>query len=246
MALRAISKPGKGVHANVLVDDLLARPHGQALPCLLAFLIRFPDEGAAFEDSVQRIGMRESFGIAAENYGYVAQIAIHSNALRSGDHEIGSRRALFFRSVFRVGADVDDFLRIAKFVHNFVAIVEQIVQIADNRAKIFSGGDRAPASDGMEAHGDGFIRQQGRRLVRFHFIRMVDAQNEKGNSIGDAFAVLARARSGGKFVRAQNVLGPEIAGAQSVDAVDQARHGVRRNGGKVGFRDMVVRDEGLA
>ena len=186
-----------------------------------------------------------AFGIAAEHNRDVAQIAIHSNALGSGDHEVGSRRALFLGTVFRVGADVDDFLGIAPLVHHFVAIVKQIVQVADDRAKIFSGGDGAPPSDGMESHGHGFFGQQRRRLVRFHFIGMVDAQDEKGDSIRDALAVLARPRSGREFVCAQNVLGPEIAGTQTVDAGKEPRHLVRRNGGEIRFRDVVLRDERL-
>ena len=35
---------GQRVHANLLVDDLLARPHGQPLPRLLALLLRLPDQ----------------------------------------------------------------------------------------------------------------------------------------------------------------------------------------------------------
>src|SRR5258706_16349404 len=74
---------------------------------------------------------------------------------------------------------------------------------------------------------------------------MVDAQNKKGNSIRNALAVLARPRSCCKFVGAQNVLGPEISRAQTVDAGEEPWHAIRRNGAEVGFRGMTLRYQGL-
>src|SRR5258706_13128143 len=70
---------------------------------------------------------------------------------------------------------------------------------------------------------------------------MVDAQNKKGNSIRNALAVLTRPRSCSKFVGPQNVLGPEISRAQTVDAGEEPWHAIRRNGGEVRFRGMTLR-----
>ena len=60
--------------------------------------------------------MGEGLGIAAENDGHVAQIAVDADAVFGGDHEVAGGRALFLRAVFGVGADVDDFLGIAELV----------------------------------------------------------------------------------------------------------------------------------
>jgi len=48
---------------------------------------------------------------------------------------------------------VDDFPGVAELVDKMVALEEQIVQVAENGAEIFAGGDGAPAADGMEANG---------------------------------------------------------------------------------------------
>ena len=47
---------GQSVDANVLLDDLLARPEGKVLPRALAFGIGLPDQSAAGLDAVERIG----------------------------------------------------------------------------------------------------------------------------------------------------------------------------------------------
>ena len=70
--------------------------------------------------------MCERLWIAAQDDGDVAQIAVHPDAIGRGDHEVGRRRAFLLGPVFRVGADVDDLLRIAKVVHDPVALVEQV------------------------------------------------------------------------------------------------------------------------
>ena len=92
---------GQRVDANVLLDDLLARPEGQVLPCALAFGVRLPDEAAALLDAVERIGVGEGLRIAAEDDVDVAQIAVDANALLGGDHEVAGGRALLFRTVLR-------------------------------------------------------------------------------------------------------------------------------------------------
>src|SRR5438874_794395 len=85
------TEAGQRVDANLLVDDLLAGPHGELLPCAFAFLIGLPDQRAAGLDAVERVGVGEGLGIAAENGGDVAQIAVDADALRSGDHEVAGR-----------------------------------------------------------------------------------------------------------------------------------------------------------
>ena len=99
-------KAGQREHANILVDNLLARPQRQVLPRALAVRVRLPHQAAAFLNSVQRIGVRKRLGIAAEHHGHVAQIAVHANAILGRDHEVTGRRALLFRPVLGIGADV--------------------------------------------------------------------------------------------------------------------------------------------
>ena len=52
---------GQREDADLLLDDLLARPQRQPLPRLLAFFLRLPDEAAALGHAVERVGMRERF-----------------------------------------------------------------------------------------------------------------------------------------------------------------------------------------
>ena len=66
--------------------------------------------------AVERVGVGEGLGIAAENDGDVAQVAVDADALLGGDHEVAGGRALFLRAVLGIGADVDDFLGIAELV----------------------------------------------------------------------------------------------------------------------------------
>ena len=115
---------GQREDANVFIDDLLAGPEGQLLPGLLAFLIGLPDQAAAFGHAVERVGVSEGFGVAAENDGDVAQVAVDADAIFGGDHEVAGGRALFLRAVFGIGADVDDFLGIAELVLEAVALVD--------------------------------------------------------------------------------------------------------------------------
>ena len=111
--------------------------------------------------------MGERLGIAAEHDVDVAQVAVDANAFGGGNHEVGRRRALLLGSVFRVGADVDDLLGFAELVDDLVAVVEQIVEVADDGAEVLAGRDGAPAADGMEADGDRLVGQQRRRVVDF-------------------------------------------------------------------------------
>ena len=58
---------------------------------------------------------------------------------------------------------------------------------------------------------------------------MVDAQHDEDHAVGRRLAVLARAARGGKLVRADNVLGAEVARAQPVAAAEDRRHFVQRD-----------------
>ncbi len=221
---------GQREHANLFLDDLLARPKRQILPRALAFAVRLPDQAAAFLHAVERIGVREGLGVAAENHGHVAQIAVDANALLGRDHKVAGRRAFLLRTVLGIGADVDDFLGIAQFVVQSVALEEQIVQVAENGAEIFAGGDGAPAADGVEAHGDRALGQQRRRLVGDDAVGMVDAQDDEVGAIRGGLAVLARAAGRGVLKGANDVLGAEVARAQAVAAAEKARHFGERDG----------------
>ena len=153
-------KPGQREDANVLFDNLLARPRRQVLPCALAFGIRLPHQASAFLNAIERIGMRERLGVAAQHRRHVAQIAVHANTVFRRDHEVASRGALLLRSILRIGGDVNHFLRIAFVVDLPVALEKQIVQVAQNRAQILSGRDRAPSADRVEANRHGPLGQK--------------------------------------------------------------------------------------
>ena len=98
--------------------------------------------------------MGEGLGIAAEDDIDMAQIAVDANTVFSGDHEVAGGRALLFRTILGVGADVDDFLGVAEVIDEAIALKEGVVEVADDGAEVFAGGDGAPAADGVEADGD--------------------------------------------------------------------------------------------
>ncbi|MCG3162481.1 MAG: hypothetical protein JMDDDDMK_03736 [Acidobacteria bacterium] len=214
---------GQREDADFMLDDLLARPQRQPLPRPFALLFGFPHQAAAFGHAVERVGMSEGFGIAAEHDIDVAQIAIHAHPRRRRNQEILSRRAFFLGAVFRISADVDDLFGIAEFVRHAIAFVNKVVEIADDRAEVFARSDRAPAANGMEAHGDGAFGQQRRRVIRLHLVRMIYAQNHKRRAVLRPLAVLARARARGELIRANDVLRPKIARPQAIDAGEKSR-----------------------
>ena len=144
----------QGEDADLLRDDLLARPQRQLLPRHLAFLVRLPHQASALGESVERIGVRERLRIATQHHGHVAQVAIDANALRRSHHEVGGGGSLLLGTVLGIGADVNDFLGIAQLVDDLVALVEQVIEVADDRAEVLAGGDGAPSADGMKAHRD--------------------------------------------------------------------------------------------
>ena len=221
-------KPRQREHADVLVDDLLARPHRQPFPRLLAFLFRLPHQTPALGHAVERVGVREGLGIAAQHDGDVTQIAVHADPFGRRDHEIRGGRALLLRAVLRVRADVDDFFRIPELVDELVALVEEVVEVADDRAEVLAGRDRAPSADGVEAHRDRAFGQQRRRIGGFHFVRMIDAEHHERHAVARALPVFACACAGDELVGANRVLGPEVARPQPVHAREQSRHPIGR------------------
>ena len=96
--------------------------------------------------------------------------------------------------------------------------IDQIVQVAEDRAQVLAGGDGAPAADGVEADRNRALGQQRRGLVADDRVGMVDAEDEEGNAVGGGLAVLAGAAGGGKFICADDVLGAEVARAEAVAA----------------------------
>ena len=190
--------------------------------------------------------MRKRLWIAAEHDGDVAKVAVHANTLRCGNHEVSGRSTFLFRSVFRVRADVDDFLGIAKLVHDFVAIVKQIVEVSEDGAEVFPGGDRAPPADRVEAHGNGTLRQQRRRITGFHFVRMVNAEHHERDAVRGSLPVFAGPCPGGIFVGAENVLRPEVARPQAIDSREKPRHLFLSNGGETGLLRMPMHCQGFA
>ena len=115
---------GQREHANFLVDDLLARPDGKLLPGYFAFLLRFPDEATAFTETVEWIRMRKRFWIATQHHIDMSQVAIHTDSFWRRHHEIGGWGTLLLRTIFGIGADMNDFLGITQLVHHLVALVK--------------------------------------------------------------------------------------------------------------------------
>ena len=220
MAFARDVEAGQREDANLLVDDLLARPHGQLLPRALAVDVRLPHQAAALLHAVERIGVGEGLGVAAEHNRHVAQIAVDADAVFCRHHKVAGGRALLFRTVLGIGADVNDFLGIAELVLQAVALEEQVVQVAKDCAQIFAGGDCAPSADGVEAHGNCALGQQRGRFIGDDRVGMVDAEDDEVDAIGGGLAVFARAAGGGEFVCADDVLGAEVARTQAVGAAE--------------------------
>ena len=105
-----------------------------------------------------------------------------------------------------------------------VALKEQVVEVAEDCAEIFAGGDCAPAADGVEAHGDCALGQQRRGFVGDDRVGVVDAENDEVDAVGCGLAVFARAVGGGELEGSDDVLGAEVARAEAVAAAEEARY----------------------
>ena len=177
--------------------------------------------------------MGERLGIAAKHHVDVVQLAVHLNALWRHGEVVVRRRALFLRAIFRVGHDEELVLQLAKVVIGRGALGNNLAEVADDLAEVFAGGDHAPAADRVEPHRDRAVRQERRGVLRDDGVRVVDAQREIGFAVRGAFAVGALGLAGGKLVRAERVLRPEVARADAVTAPEDTRGFLRRNGRQV-------------
>ena len=119
---------------------------------------------------------------------------------------------------------MNHFLGIAQRVHFVIALVEQIVQVAENGAEILAGGDRAPSADGMETHGHCAFGEQRGHFVGDDGVGVIDAENYKVRALRDALAILALAAGSRIFKCADDVFGAEVARAETVAAADKPRN----------------------
>jgi hypothetical protein len=231
VAFLAISKPGS-VKTRIFLSMICLRAQsGNCSQACFALLIGLPNQRAALGHAVERVGVGEGLGVAAENHGHVAQIAVDADAILGGDHEVRGRRALLLRAVLGIGADVDDFLGIAeasrspsrskirslrspRIAPRFLPVV-----MAPQPPMEWKRTATAPSgsSDGS--------------LVADDRVGMVDAEDEEVHAVGGALAVLAGAVGGGELVGADDVLGAEVARAEAVAAaVDLRDFGERDRG----------------
>ena len=89
VALRAISKPGS-VKTRIFLSMICLRAQSGSRshacsPSSSDSQTRQPPSGHA----VERVGVRERLGVAAEHDVDVAQVAVHADALGRRDHEVG-------------------------------------------------------------------------------------------------------------------------------------------------------------
>ena len=87
-------EPRQGENADLLLDDVLARPDRQPFPGVLALLVGLPDERSPLGHAVERVAVGEGFGIAAEDDVGVAEVAVDANTFRCADHEVRGGSAL--------------------------------------------------------------------------------------------------------------------------------------------------------
>ena len=145
---------GQDKNPDVVVPDELPVLGRDAFPCLLGRVARFPYEATALVDALERVRVRERLGVAAQHHVHVVQLAVHLDALRRHGQVIVCRRALFLRAIFRIGHDEELVLQLAKVVIGRGALGNNLAKVADDLAKVFAGGDHAPAADRVEPHRD--------------------------------------------------------------------------------------------
>ena len=113
----------------------------------------------------------------------MTQIAVHPDPFRRGHHEVGGRRSLLLGPVLGVRADVDDLLRVAELVDDLVALVEQVIQVPEDRPEVLAGRDGAPAPDGMEPNRHRTLGKERRHVVGLHGVGMIDAKHEERDAV---------------------------------------------------------------
>ena len=97
---------------------------------------------------------------------------------------------------------MDHFLGIAKAIRQSVALIKQIVEVADDGAKVLARGDGAPSADGVQAHRNRAFRQQRGGFIANNRVWMVDAENNKSSAIGGCLAGLAVATAAARLLLA--------------------------------------------
>ncbi len=209
---------GQREDADLFLDDRAPVFRRDSLPRLLGRLVRFPDEHAAVDHAVERIDVGERLRVATEHDIDVAQVAVHPRALRTGDEKESGGRAFLFRTVLRVGRDVDHLADVAARVAHVALLGDLFADLADDLGEILARRDHAPAADGVQAHGDGSFRQEGRCFLRNDAIGMVNPEGEERLPVVAVLAVLAGDPTGRILVRADDVLGTKVAGAEAVNA----------------------------
>ena len=225
---------GQNEDADLVFLDEAAVFRGDALPGDLGRVARFPDEGAAFFQAVEGIGVGEGFRVAAEDDVDVVELAVHLDALGGDGEVVIGGRALFLGAVFRVGHHVDLFHEFAGGVVGGIRFGNELAEVADDGAEVFARGDHAPAADGVEADGNGFVGEEGGRVFADDGVGVVGAEDEERLAVGGGAAVFAGGGAGGEFVGAEGMLGAEIAGADAVTAAEEARRLGGREGGQRG------------
>ena len=102
--------------------------------------------------------MRKRLRITAEYDVHVIQLAIHLNTLSRDGEKIICWRPFFLRTVLWVGHHEELVLQLAEIVVGGVSLGNDLSKIADNGAQVFTGGNHAPAANGMETNGNRTFR----------------------------------------------------------------------------------------
>lgn len=134
--------------------------------------------------------MRECFRIAAQHDVHVVQLAVHFDQRGCDGEIIVGGRALFLRPVFRIRHDEELVLEQAVRVVGGFLFGDELAEVTDDGAEIFSGGDHTPAADGVEPHRDRALGEQGGRVFADDGVGMIDAEDEKRLSVRRAAASL--------------------------------------------------------
>ena len=180
--------------------------------------------------------MRKGLGVATKYDIHMPQIAIDPDSF-GGDHqEVGRRGTFFLRAVFGVGANVDNLAAATIFVFYIFSLRDEGSDLSNHLGKVLARCDHSPAADGVQAHGNRLVRQQGRCLLGAYLVGVVDSEREEGLAVFGALAILALNRSGSVFVAADDGLGAEVARSEPVDSRENPRHIFRLDGAKLGVR----------
>jgi hypothetical protein len=140
-----------GEDLEALVDDHSLKRRGDVLPDLLRGTpVALDDEDAAVLESGQRVGMVEHVRVGRQHHVDVVVLAVDADRLGRRREVIRRGLALLLRAVLGVGLDVE------------------AQEVEQRHGQVLTGGDGAPAPDGVEPHGDAVGRHQVRVLRAPH------------------------------------------------------------------------------